>query len=176
MPLNGSGGQRKDGMAKRTSRAGSPSSIPPSFPRKRAAELLRRQLQKGDTFLRTRPLNPADHATWKSLTRDLLTRAFGSGSPNVDSVMAVGKYEVYPPNPPEDWLEHRRAQRLQGHLITVSHSAIRWRFTCHPAAYATAQSPPHPWMEERSRALKHQAGGGAVGSTSVTIPDLTVTQ
>jgi hypothetical protein len=72
--------------------------------------LLQVQYDKGATLLSHRPISSADEQAWETRTRDVLIRAFGSESPNVEAVMGVGKFafafgggdEREWENPPQD--------------------------------------------------------------------------
>lgn len=66
--------------------------VGPSLPPEQAVQLLIKQRDKGKHLLENRPITSATDQTWEIVTRDVLTKAFGSDSPNVVSVMDVGKY------------------------------------------------------------------------------------
>ncbi len=49
------------------------------------------------------------YSSWELLTRNFLEKAFGTDSPNVSSIMDVGKYGSFPMGAEEEWWdEHRR--------------------------------------------------------------------
>ena len=64
----------------------------PSLLPDQAAHLLCTQRDKGKQLLENRPITSAAEQAWKTVTRDVLIRAFGAASPNVSSVIDVGKY------------------------------------------------------------------------------------
>lgn len=76
-------------MAKRTRPAEEPNS-PPSLAPKQAIHLLRLQIDKGNRLLANRPITSAAEQGWETVTRDILTKAFGSRSPHIQTVMSIG--------------------------------------------------------------------------------------
>jgi predicted nucleotide-binding protein len=93
--------------------------VPPSITPQQAIELLRRQREKAESLLTNRPLSKDSHDAWDAVTRDYLVRAFGSGSPNVDSVLDIGRYGSFPMNASEQWWENHRVERLQGQVVML---------------------------------------------------------
>ncbi len=103
------------------------------MPRKRQAEppeepevepedgirLLKGQIDKGRELLASRPLSRDAYGQWELLTRNYLEKAFGRGSPNVGSVMDVGKYGGFPGNAGEQWWENHRAESLTTQLTRL---------------------------------------------------------
>ena len=65
--------------------------IGPSLPPEQAVQLLIKQRDKGKHLLENRPITSAANQTWETVTREVLSKAFGPESPNVGSVMDVGK-------------------------------------------------------------------------------------
>lgn len=70
-------------------------------------------------MLQKRPINKNDYGAWEVLTRDYLVKSFGSESPNVDSVMDVGKYGSFPMNASEGWWERHRFESLQRQVVVL---------------------------------------------------------
>jgi len=68
------------------------STIGPSLPPEQAVQLLTKQREKAQHLLENRPITSAANQTWETVTRDVLSKAFGPESPNVGSVMDVGRY------------------------------------------------------------------------------------
>lgn len=68
------------------------STIGPSLPPEQAVQLLTKQREKAQRLLENRPITSAANQTWETVTRDVLSKAFGPESPNVGSVMDVGHY------------------------------------------------------------------------------------
>lgn len=66
--------------------------IVPSLPPEQAVKLLINQRDKGINLLKNRPITSAANQTWETVTREVLSKTFGPDSPNVASVMDVGKY------------------------------------------------------------------------------------
>ena len=79
-------------MATKRQQTQKQSNIGPSLPPEQAAQLLIKQRDKGKYLLENRPITSAADQTWKTVTREVLSKAFGPDSPNVVSVMDVGKY------------------------------------------------------------------------------------
>jgi hypothetical protein len=73
-------------MARRT-RTPKPLTDGPSLPPDQAIQFLRNQRDKGQKLLEKRPISYAAAETWETVTRDVLTKAFGAASPNVSSVI-----------------------------------------------------------------------------------------
>lgn len=66
-------------------------SIPASVDALRGIKLLTQQIEAARQLLALRPLTSDDYKAWETLTNDFLIKAFGSTSPNVSSVMEVGR-------------------------------------------------------------------------------------
>ena len=66
--------------------------IGPSLSPGQAVHLLTKQREKGQHLMDHRPITSAANQTWETVTRDVLSKAFGPESPNVGSVMGVGQY------------------------------------------------------------------------------------
>lgn len=92
-----------------------PIGLPQVAPQK-GIELLNVQIAKGKKLLNQRPLSSDDYDAWELLTRNYLEKSFGAGSPNVSSIMDIGKYGFFSTdNGPEDW-EKSRAESLVSQL------------------------------------------------------------
>jgi len=104
-------------MAKRKSI--SPAIEPPQISPAKGIELLGVQVGKGLTLLSSRPFNKDDYSSWKLLTKNYLEKAFGVNSPNVSSVIDVGKYRSIPINAGEKWWENQRAKSLKTQLNQI---------------------------------------------------------
>lgn len=74
--------------------------------------LLKAQIDRARALLGSRPLSKDAYSQWELLTRNYLEKAFGRGSPNVGSVMDVGKYGASPMAAGEGWGEIHRAESL----------------------------------------------------------------
>jgi predicted nucleotide-binding protein len=98
-------------MAKR--KATSPELQPPTVPPDKGLLLLKGQIEKANQLIASRPLSSDNYSSWELLTRNFLEKAFGINSPNVSSVMNVGKFGSFPMNPGENWWENHRANSLQ---------------------------------------------------------------
>jgi hypothetical protein len=63
---------------------------------KTGIELLQKQIKQAEHLLKNRPLHSKDHAIWNDTTRDCLTRIYGLGSPNIDTIVrAPGSQPVW---------------------------------------------------------------------------------
>ncbi len=89
---------------------------PPQIPPEQGLELLQGQIEKARNLLSSRPLNKDDYSSWELLTRNFLEKVFGINSPNVASIMNVGKYGSFPMNAGEDWWERHRSKSLQSQV------------------------------------------------------------
>lgn len=82
----------------------------PSLSPDQAIQLLRVQRDKAKQMLENRPITSATMQTWETITRDVLSRSFGTSSPNVSSVMNVGQYAFAFGNGTEHEWEQQRAK------------------------------------------------------------------
>lgn len=76
------------------------------------AQLLRLQVAKGRLLLGDRPIGADAYGKWELTTENYLRKAFGADSPNVRSVMDVGKYGFFPTGKGESYWEGERASDL----------------------------------------------------------------
>lgn len=74
--------------------------------------LLDAQIEKGRALLEKRPLTEDAYSQWELLTRNFLEKAFGRNSPNVSSVVDVGKYGASMMGAGEEYWEAHRAESL----------------------------------------------------------------
>ena len=84
-----------------------------------AAQLLRMQRDKGKQLLHNRPITSASEQAWKTVTRDVLIRAFGVSSPNVSSVMDVGQWAFAFGDGDEQQWERGRAEHMETRLEII---------------------------------------------------------
>lgn len=96
-----------------------PEQGPPQVPPGKGIELLNGQIEKAHKMLSSPPLNKGEYSSWELLTRNYLEKAFGANSPNVTSVMNVGKYGSFPMNAGDDWWENHRSNSLQTQIRKI---------------------------------------------------------
>ncbi len=82
-------------------------------------ELLRRQYKKGKTLLSKRPIREDEYRAWEKTTQNVLVRVFGVDSVNVNSVMDIGRHDVFPPSTTERYWEEHRYSSLDRKLVAV---------------------------------------------------------
>ena len=121
--------------------------VMPSVTPEQGVMLISQQIEKGKSLLGERPINSDRYTAWETVTRDFLTKVFGSLSPNVSSVTGVGKTGSFPMNAGPDWWENHRAKSLSKQ-ITIMEGLVE--------------------VLQTEIALDAGAGGGA--SISVQIP------
>lgn len=88
---------------------------PPGLPQvspEQGIELLIAQIKNAETLLANRPLDKDDYGTWELVTKNYLQKAFGVNSPNVFSVINVGKMGFVTRNLSESWWDNHRAESL----------------------------------------------------------------
>lgn len=105
-------------MAKTTKNKSRPE-IPPSLPPDQAAQLLRKQYEKGRDILRKRPISEGDERAWKTSAREALILAFGSEAPAVRSFDNIGALDGYGGGGNEVEWEKSRARRMDERLKVV---------------------------------------------------------
>lgn len=88
----------------------------PEIPPEKGIELLSKQIEKGEKLLSSRPIASDDYSSWELVTRNYLEKAFGTDSPNVNSIMTVGAYGSFPMGAGEAWWENHRAESLRTQL------------------------------------------------------------
>ena len=84
----------------------------PSVPPNKGVEFLSVLVGKAQELLANRPISSDAKQQWELLARNYLEKAFGVNSPNVDSVLDVGRYGIYPLDAPESYWEKERAEKL----------------------------------------------------------------
>lgn len=82
-----------------------PGPSPPQILPIKGIELLNGQIEKGNKLLSSRPLTKDEYISWELLTRNYLEKTFGMNSPNVTSVMNVGKCGSFQMNAGDKWWE-----------------------------------------------------------------------
>lgn len=102
-------------MARKKSSNNTPST-PPTLDLKQASQLLRAQCEKGRHLMNSRPIFSSSEQAWETVTHDLLIRAFGSASPNIERVMGVGRYNFAFGGGNETAWEKARAKNMKTRL------------------------------------------------------------
>ena len=130
-----------------------PPATPPSLTPEKALELLRRQVEKGRELLANRPITSGADQAWETVTRDVLIRAYGSGSPNVASVMDVGRFRnAFGGGNETEW-EAGRAEDMEQRL-TVMGGLID--LLEHEVGPTPAPPPPSPASDPPAGDAKEQ--------------------
>ncbi len=88
----------------------------PSLPPDQAARMLRSHATKGQDLLGARPITSGNEQAWETVCHDLLIRAFGSTSPNIERVMSVGRYDFSFGGGNETTWEQARATNMETRL------------------------------------------------------------
>lgn len=86
--------------------------VPPSLTPKKAITLLNRQIDLGKKLLSGDLVNEDDLDAWESVTKDFLTKSFGSQSDHIKEVIDIGKYGSYPMNAPKKYWDDKRRKDL----------------------------------------------------------------
>ncbi len=81
---------------------------------------MQRQIERANELLKNRPLKSDAYSAWFNTTREFLVKAFGSNSPNVGSVLDIGRYESHPMNAGELYWENHRVKTLNGQLTMLA--------------------------------------------------------
>jgi predicted nucleotide-binding protein len=97
-------------MARR--RTPPPEPQPPTVPPDKGIPLIQGQIEKANRLLASRPLGSDDYSSWELVTRNILEKTFGMHSPNVSSVMDVGKYGAFPMYEDDEWWENHNSESL----------------------------------------------------------------
>jgi hypothetical protein len=97
----------------RSKKPSSPEPEPPQVPAVQGIKLLNSQIAKAQELLQNRPLSENEYSRWELLTRNYLEKAFGRHSPNINSVMEVGKDGMFPGHANDEWWEEHRAGSLE---------------------------------------------------------------
>jgi predicted nucleotide-binding protein len=118
-----------------------PSSHPPVLPNVSPQEmmsLLELQKNKGEELLKKNLIQLGDVRSWSLSTQEILTKAFGSNSGYIDSIIHPGDHKPYPAYEPESSLEKQRRKNLQM-ALTLLKGCIEHLQNYHPEAN---DSPP----------------------------------
>ncbi len=118
-----------------------PSSHPPVLPNVSPQEvvaLLELQKNKGEELLKKHLIQSADVRSWNLSTQGILTKAFGSNSGYIDSIIHPGDHKPYPAYEPESSLEKQRRKNLQM-ALTLLKGCMDHLQNYHPEA---PDSPP----------------------------------
>lgn len=102
-------------MAKRKP---APDPRPATLTAEQALPLIKGQRAKGQQLLEKGPISSAAETAWETVTRDVLTRAFGEGSSNVSSVMDIGRYG-FAIERSEREREEERAKDMADRLVVI---------------------------------------------------------
>ncbi|MBI3918831.1 MAG: hypothetical protein HY322_17705 [Betaproteobacteria bacterium] len=106
-------------MAKRRSNETREIEVLPSVTPEQGVKLVRTVIDKGRALLNARPITSDKYAAWSTIARDFLTKTIGSLSPNVSSVMDVGRYGAFAVNAGEEYWEQNRAENLEKKLAIL---------------------------------------------------------
>jgi predicted nucleotide-binding protein len=106
-------------MAKKISKISTPPPIPPTLAPNQTIGLLKGQKSQGEELLKKNFLSLGDVQHWNLITKDILTRAFGSESDLIDSILYAGKDRVFSMFEPESILEKHRRKNFQVSLNTL---------------------------------------------------------
>jgi predicted nucleotide-binding protein len=113
-----------------------PSSHPPVLPNISPQEivaLLELQKNKGEELLKKNLIQSADVRSWNLSTQEILTKAFGSNSGYIDSIIHPGDHKPYPAYEPESSLEKQRRKNLQM-ALTLLKGCMEHLQNYHPEA------------------------------------------
>jgi predicted nucleotide-binding protein len=91
----------------------------PSVTPEQGLTLINKQIANGQTLLSQQPVSSAKYSAWEAVTRDFLSKTFGSLSPNVSSVMGVGKTGAFPMGAGENWWERHHAESLSKQITIM---------------------------------------------------------
>ncbi len=117
-----------------------PEPTPPSISPQKAIELMRWQVAKARELLANRPISSDAEQAWNATTRDVLTKAFGTGSHNVDAVMVIGVRFSFGGGSEVEW-EQDRAQDFATR-ITVLEEMVGLLEAEHGSS-PSIPAPPH---------------------------------
>lgn len=99
-----------------------PSAPPPTAPSlapQQAIRLLQQQVDKGRAILASGPITSAAARGWETVTQDILTKAFGSNSPHIETVMSIGRYRFAFGGGNETEWEAGRVENMQERLPII---------------------------------------------------------
>lgn len=92
----------------------------PQVSPKDGKQLLERVLEKGKVLLAKRSISGDEKSQWELLARNFLEKAFGTNSPNVSSVISVGKLGFFPMDADESWWQNERREALTTQLSRLN--------------------------------------------------------
>lgn len=93
--------------------------------------LLELQKNKAEELLKKNLIQAGDVRSWNLSTQEMLTRAFGSNSGYIDSIIHPGDHKPYPAYEPESSLEKQRRKNLQM-ALTLLKGCIEHLQNYHP--------------------------------------------
>jgi predicted nucleotide-binding protein len=108
--------------------------VPPQIEPAQGIELLSRQIADAEAFLKARSITRDQWSAWELVTRNFLEKAFGSNSPNVSSVIDVGKYGFVRILSETEWEQERltslttQVSRLRG-LVELLRTEVQLQNT-----------------------------------------------
>lgn len=133
--------------------AGQASRFTPIWPADQAIRMLQIQREKGQQILTNRPITSAVEQTWETVTEDVLSKAFGADSPNVGSVMNVGRWDfAFGGGNEQEW-EQKRAENMQTRLGII-HGLIEM-LEAESASGTGVSTIPHEAKAARTVFLVH---------------------
>jgi predicted nucleotide-binding protein len=106
-------------MANRHYKYETPPTGAPSVTPQVGINLLKKQIERGESLLAARPFDNVRYSAWENTTREFLVKAFGADSPNVERVMEIGKSGFSVMNNSEGWWEQHYAESLQSQLTML---------------------------------------------------------
>jgi len=106
----------KEKRMTRKKTSSSSSSSPPTLAPEQASQLLRAHCEKGGQLLKSRPISSSSEQAWEAVAHDVLIRAFGSTSPNIERVMGVGRFDFAFGGGNETEWENARAENMKTRL------------------------------------------------------------
>jgi predicted nucleotide-binding protein len=115
-------------MAKKISKILTLPPILPTLAPEQITWLLKGQKSKGEELLKKGFLSLEDIQLWNVTTKDILTKAFGSQSDYIDSVLYAGNQRVFSMYEPESILERQRRKNFQASLRMLNNCIDQLEF------------------------------------------------
>jgi predicted nucleotide-binding protein len=115
-------------MAKKISKILTLPPILPTLAPEQITWLLKGQKSKGEELLKKGFLSLEDIQLWNVTTKDILTKAFGSHSDYIDSVLYAGNQRVFSMYEPESTLERQRRKNFQASLRMLNNCIDQLEF------------------------------------------------
>jgi predicted nucleotide-binding protein len=103
-------------MAKKISKILTPPPFLPALTPNQTVGLLKGQKSKGEELLRKDFLSLGDVQHWNLITKDILTKAFGSDTDYIDLILYTSKDRIFSMFEPESILEKHRRRNFQASL------------------------------------------------------------